>query len=140
MIQTPSSGVLQDTVLKFFEELTDEQRKNIQSVSGDGAKWIDACIEKYIPHAKRCVDAFHVVTWATEGLDELRKEAWRDAYIDFKTKEKSSTVREVNLKRLIQLKLSLMKLNAMLQKLKPQLTLLVKHLRALQKIKQQSLK
>ena len=77
-----------EVLSKFFEELSDEQRKSIQSVSGDGAKWIDACIEKYIPHAKRCVDAFHVVTWATACLDELRKEAWRDAYADFKDKAK----------------------------------------------------
>lgn len=41
-----------EVLSKLFEELTEEQRKNIQSVSGDGAKWIDACIEKYIPHAK----------------------------------------------------------------------------------------
>ena len=79
-----------EVLSKFFEELTEEQRKNIQSVSGDGAKWIDACIEKYIPHAKRCVDSFHVVTWATEGLDELRKEAWRDAYSSYKDKAKET--------------------------------------------------
>lgn len=79
-----------EVLSKFFEELTEEQRKNIQSVSGDGAKWIDACIQKYIPHAKRCVDAFHVVTWATEVLDELRKEAWRDAYSSYKDKAKET--------------------------------------------------
>ena len=64
-----------EVLSKFFDELTEEQRKIIQPVSGDGSKWIDACIEKYIPHAKCCVDSFHVVTWATEGLDELCKEA-----------------------------------------------------------------
>lgn len=79
-----------EVLSKFFEELTEEQRKNIQPVSGDGAKWIDACIQKYIPHAKRCVDAFHVVTWATEVLDELRKEAWRDAYSSYKDKAKET--------------------------------------------------
>ena len=77
-----------EVLSKFFEELTDEQRQSIKSVSGDGAKQIDACIEKYIPHAKRCVDAFHVVAWATECLDELRKEAWRDAYSSYKDKAK----------------------------------------------------
>ena len=83
-----AKGHSTEVLSKFFEELSDEQRKSIQSVSGDGAKWIDACIEKYIPHAKRCVDAFHVVTWVTACLDELRKEAWRDAYADFKDKAK----------------------------------------------------
>ena len=69
-----------EVLSRFFEELTQEQRLNIKCVSGDGAKWIDACIEKYIPHAWRCVDSFHVVTWAMEALNELRKESWRDAY------------------------------------------------------------
>lgn len=59
-----SVGHSTEVLSQFFEELTEEHRKNIQSVSGDVAKWIDSCIEKYIPHAKRCVDAFHVVTWA----------------------------------------------------------------------------
>jgi len=78
-----------EVLSKFFEELTEEQRQKIKCVSGDGAKWIDACIEKYIPHAKRCVDGFHVVTWAMEALDELRKEAWREAFSNQKalTKE-----------------------------------------------------
>lgn len=79
-----------EVLSQFFEELTEEQRMSIQSVSGDGAKWIDACIQKYIPHAKRCVDAFHVVTWAMEALDELRKEAWRDAYSSYKDKAKET--------------------------------------------------
>ena len=30
---------------KFFQALTDEQRASIQYVSGDGARWIDECIE-----------------------------------------------------------------------------------------------
>ena len=38
-----------EVLSRFFEELTQEQRLNIKCVSGDGAKWIDACIEKYIP-------------------------------------------------------------------------------------------
>ena len=58
-----------EVLSKFFEELTDEQRKNIQSVSGDGAKWIDECIREYCPNANRCVDPFHVIEWAMEALD-----------------------------------------------------------------------
>ncbi len=72
-------GHSKEVLSKFFEELTQEQRLNIKCVSGDGAKWIDSCISEYIPHAKRCVDGFHVVTWAMDALDELRKEAWREA-------------------------------------------------------------
>lgn len=79
-----SLGHSTEVLSKFFEELTEEQRQGIKSVSGDGAKWIDACVDKYIPHALRCVDGFHVVTWAMDALDELRKESWREALTDQK--------------------------------------------------------
>ena len=65
---------------KFLTGLTDEQRSSIKVVTGDGAKWIDECIAQYLPECARCVDSFHVVEWAGEALDSLRKEAWRDAY------------------------------------------------------------
>ena len=35
-------------------------------------------MEKYIPNATRSVDPFHVVTWAMESLDTLRKDIWRE--------------------------------------------------------------
>ena len=31
------------------------------------------------PNAIRCADAFHVVAWATDALDEVRRQAWNDA-------------------------------------------------------------
>lgn len=68
------------TVLsKFFKLLTAEQRSAIECVTADGARWIANCIEEYCPGAERCVDPFHVVSWATEVLDSIRKEAWREA-------------------------------------------------------------
>lgn len=73
-----------EVLSKFFEELTQEQRDAIKCVSGDGAKWIDACVKKYIPNATRCVDPFHVVTWAMECLDSLRKDIWRELHDDAK--------------------------------------------------------
>ena len=68
------------TVLeRFFQSLTPEQREGIEVVSGDGARWITDCVEEYCPNARRCTDPFHVVMWATEALDEIRKESWRNA-------------------------------------------------------------
>ena len=67
------------TLSKFFEELTEEQRAKIKYIAGDGARWIDACREKYIPQAVRCIDLFHVVQWAVQALDNVRAERWRDA-------------------------------------------------------------
>lgn len=64
---------------KFYEELTEEQRKSIKVVTGDGARWITECVETYTPDCVRCMDSFHVVEWATAALDEVRIKAWRDA-------------------------------------------------------------
>ena len=70
---------------QFFEQLTPEQRRNIKTVSGDGAQWIDKCVDKYVPQAKRCADPFHVVLWLSAVLDRVRLRASRklrnDGYI-----------------------------------------------------------
>ena len=36
-------------------------------------------MDEFCPQAERCIDPFHVVQWATEALDEVRREAWREA-------------------------------------------------------------
>ena len=41
---------------KFYEELTEVQRKSIKVVIGDGARWITECVEKYTPECVRCMD------------------------------------------------------------------------------------
>ena len=74
---------------KFLESLTPEQRASIKVVTGDGARWIDQCIEEYLPNCARCVDSFHVVEWANEALDALRKEAWRDTHQELKELKKT---------------------------------------------------
>lgn len=74
---------------KFFEQLTAEQRAEIKVVSGDGARWITDCVNEWCPQAMRCTDPYHVVTWAMECLDDLRKDAWRDANNIFKELKKT---------------------------------------------------
>jgi len=63
----------------FFCAMTDEQRASIKFVTADGAGWIADCVKQWCPNAERCIDPFHVVQWATDALDEIRKGAWRDA-------------------------------------------------------------
>ena len=63
----------------FFKELTEEQRANIKFVTADGALWIADCIKEFCPAAERCIDPFHVVAWANDRLDEVRKQAIRQA-------------------------------------------------------------
>lgn len=37
-------------------------------------------MNEFTPDCERCVDSFHVVQWAMETLDEVRREVWREAY------------------------------------------------------------
>lgn len=40
------------------------------------------------PRCERCVDPFHVVQWAMEALDEVRREVWREAYSEVTQRKK----------------------------------------------------
>lgn len=64
---------------KFYTSLTDEQLATIKVVTGDGARWITDCVNKYTPECDRCVDPFHVVEWAMDALNEVRLTRWRAA-------------------------------------------------------------
>lgn len=73
---------------KFFKQLTKEQRNGIKLVSADGAKWIKSCIEEYCPNTERCIDGFHVVSWAIDAMDAMRKEVWHQALKKDRSKPK----------------------------------------------------
>ena len=65
---------------QFYRQLTPSQLSSIKVVTGDGAKWITECVNAFTPECERCVDPFHVVEWAMEALDEVRREVWREAH------------------------------------------------------------
>ena len=67
------------TVRQFFDLLGVERCAQITHVSADGAGFIDTVVEQACPNAVRVADPFHVVKWATEALDEVRRGAWNDA-------------------------------------------------------------
>ncbi len=67
------------TVREFFDLLGPERCAQITHVSADGADFIDAIVAQMCPNAVRVADPFHVVKWATDALDEVRREAWNDA-------------------------------------------------------------
>ena len=73
-------GYGKEVLSQFFELLSQEQRASIHCVSADGARWVASCVEKYCPNAQRCIDPFHVVSWATDALDQVRREAWTEAH------------------------------------------------------------
>lgn len=63
----------------FFDALGDERCQAITHVSADAADWIATVVADRCPTAVRCADAFHVVAWATDALDEVRRQAWNEA-------------------------------------------------------------
>lgn len=68
-----------DTLRAFFDALGPDRSAQITHVSADGADWIAAVVAERCPDAVQCADPFHIVTWATEALDELRRDAWNAA-------------------------------------------------------------
>ena len=63
----------------FFQALTPEQRASIRIVTGDGARWIDSCVNEWCPNARRVLDGSHIVSWMTNALDRVRKRLWNQA-------------------------------------------------------------
>jgi transposase len=67
------------TLQTFFDLLGPQRCAQITHVSADGADFISTMVTKNCPGAVRCADPFHVVRWATEALDLVRRQAWNDA-------------------------------------------------------------
>jgi transposase len=67
------------TLAGFFDALGEQRSAQITHVSADGADWIADVVADRCPTAVRCADPFHVVSWATDALDVVRREAWNNA-------------------------------------------------------------
>jgi transposase len=67
------------TLRSFFDLLGPERCAAISHVSADQADWIAEIVAERCANAVQCADPFHVVKWATEALDEVRRQAWNDA-------------------------------------------------------------
>jgi len=63
----------------FLDELTREQRRAIEVVTADGAKWIKTLVKRRCPNARWVMDPFHVVQWMNDALDDVRREEWQAA-------------------------------------------------------------
>jgi transposase len=83
------------TVGRFFEALGPERSAELTHVSADGADWIATAVTEKAPQAVLCADPFHVVSWATDALDEIRREAWRQARAAGQTRPRTSGSRTV---------------------------------------------
>jgi transposase len=71
-----SPGRDEATLEQFFALLGEERAAQITHVSADAADWIARVVERRCPNAVRCADPFHVVKWAGDALDDVRREAW----------------------------------------------------------------
>ena len=62
-----------ETLSRFFDDLGAERAGQLTHVSADGAEWIHDVVAARAPAATVCLDAFHVVAWATDALDQVRR-------------------------------------------------------------------
>lgn len=67
------------TLERFFELLGPKRSKQLRFVTADGASWIGNVLARRCPQATVCLDPFHVVSWATNALDKVRREVWNSA-------------------------------------------------------------
>ncbi|MGH3833029.1 MAG: ISL3 family transposase [Pseudonocardiaceae bacterium] len=77
----------QRTLGRFFDDLGAERAARLTHVSADGAEWIHTVVAARAPQAVLCLDAFHVVAWATEALDQVRRAMVNQLRATGKTKE-----------------------------------------------------
>jgi transposase len=71
-----AQGRNSETVLKFFDALGKERAQQLTHVSADGAEWIHTPVKARAPQAVLCLDPFHVVEWATDAVDTVRRDMW----------------------------------------------------------------
>jgi transposase len=61
------------TLRQFVDDLGPDRAAALTHVSAEGAQFIHTVVTERAPHAVLCLDAFHVVAWATKALDALRR-------------------------------------------------------------------
>ena len=67
------------TLEGFFDLLGDERSAGIRLVSCDAEEWIGDVVRLRCKNATICLDAFHLVKWVTDALDEVRRQTWNEA-------------------------------------------------------------
>ncbi len=67
------------TLALFFTALGEARCAALTHVSSDAAPWIAEEVTAHCPNAVRCADAFHIVAWAGDALDQVRRDTWNAA-------------------------------------------------------------
>lgn len=81
------------TLCGFFDRLGPARCAQITHVSADQAPWIAEIVALRCRGAVQCADPFHIIKWAIEALDEVRRQAWNDARAAGQTKRHGYAVR-----------------------------------------------
>jgi transposase len=71
-----AKGRSKATVAEFFAALGPVRAAAVQFVSCDGAEWIRTVVAEQAPDAIVTLDTFHLVSWATDAVDEVRRAEW----------------------------------------------------------------
>jgi transposase len=74
-----------ETLRRFFDALGAERSALLTHISADGAEWIHTVATERAPQAVLCLDAFHVVAWASAALDAVRRGTWNQLRREGKT-------------------------------------------------------
>ena len=67
------------TLAGFFTVLGETRCAVVTHVSADAAQWIADEVAAHCPNAVRCADPFHIVAWAGDALDVVRRDTWNAA-------------------------------------------------------------
>jgi transposase len=85
-----AEGRSQASVEAFFTTLGPQRAAGLTHVGCDGADWIHTVVKAQAPKAKLCLDSFHVVAWAGEAVDEVRRRIVRELKAAGRTGEAAS--------------------------------------------------
>ena len=72
-------GRTMKTVASFSGALGPDRTAALTHVSADGASYIATVVSARAPAATQCTDPFHVVSWAADALNQVRREVWQAA-------------------------------------------------------------
>ncbi|MDN5913211.1 MAG: transposase, partial [Yaniella sp.] len=67
------------TLEEFFDALGEDRSAQITHVLADGTPFIAKVVAQRCPNAIRMADPFHVVKWATDALNDVRRQSWNEA-------------------------------------------------------------
>jgi Transposase len=74
-----AAGHDKKTLGGFFDLVGEERCQRIRLVSAHAAEWIGETVAERCKSATLCLDGFHIVGWATDALDVVRRLVWNDA-------------------------------------------------------------